>query len=59
MNRVEGDKGASSEGLWGRRGPGKEKEPRVWKAVCGAFLKFANTMYLLHVCVPECVCVCV
>lgn len=32
----------------------KSKEDR--KPLCGAFLKFANTMSLLHVCVHECVC---
>lgn len=42
-SRVESAKGASSGGFWGRRSPGKEKEQRVRKAVCIAFLKFANT----------------
>lgn len=42
-SRVESAKGASSGDFWGMRSPGKEKEKRVWKAVCIAFLKFANT----------------
>jgi len=55
--RVEGANGANSEDLWGRS-PREEREQRMWKVLCIAFLKSANAMYS-RVCVCVCICVCV